>query len=115
MPFIDGFVIPVANTKRDAYLASAKVRAEAFRRYGALRVVENWGDEVPDGTVTSFPLAVKKQPDETVVLAWVVWPSKDVRAAAWKAIETDPVLQAEDPQFDGKRMIYGSFETLLDV
>ena len=115
MSFIDGFVIPVANAKRDAYLANAKVAAAAFKRYGALRVVENWGDDIPEGKLTSFPMAVKKQPDETVVFAWVVWPSKDVRAAAWKALESDPVLQAQDMPFDGKRMIYGCFETVLDV
>jgi uncharacterized protein YbaA (DUF1428 family) len=115
MAFIDGFVIPVAKAKREVYLANAKVAAEAFKRYGALRVVENWGDDVPEGKVTSFPMAVKKQPDEAVVLAWVVWPSKEVREAAWKSLESDPVLQAQDMPFDGKRMIYGCFQTILDV
>ncbi len=115
MAFIDGFVIPVANAKRDAYLANARIAADAFKRYGALSVVENWGDDVPDGKLTSFPMAVKKEANETVVFSWIVWPSKEVRAAAWQALENDPVLKAESMPFDGKRMIFGCFETVLDV
>ena len=56
-----------------------------FKEHGALAVVECWGDDVPEGKLTSFPMAVKREPDETVVFGWIVWPSRELRDAAWNA------------------------------
>ena len=113
MDYIDGFVaaVPVAN--REAYLAHATTAAALFREYGASGVVECWGDEVPEGALTSFPMAVKRAEDEVVVFSWVAWPSKAVRDAGWARMMADNRMGGEMP-FDGKRMIYGGFQTMLD-
>ena len=76
MPYVDGFVIPVPATNREAYRKLAEMAAPIFKEHGALKVVECWGDDVPDGKVTSFPMAVKKEANETVVFSWIIWPSK---------------------------------------
>jgi len=115
MSYVDGFVAAVPNSKRDAYVKHATESAEMFRKYGAERVVECWGDDVPEGKLTSFPMAVKKEADETVVFAWITWPSKDVRDAAWKKIMDDQRMKPEEMPFDGKRMIYGGFNVVLDA
>ena len=88
-----------------------------FREYGALRVVEGWGDDVPEGEVTSFPMAVQRKDDETVVFSWIIWPSRQVRDQAMTKVMADPRLQpAVNPMpFDGKRMIYGGFEVLVEA
>lgn len=79
--------------------------------------MDNWGDEVPDGEVTSFPLAVKAEPGEVIVFSWIEWPSKEARDKGMEACMTDPVFTNEDMTmpFDGKRMLVGSFETILEV
>ena len=117
MPYVDGFVIPVPKAKREAYRKLAEMAAPIFKEHGALKVVECWGDDVPDGVVTSFPMAVKKEPDETVVFSWIVWPSKEARDAGNAKAMADPRMQLppEGPPFDSKRMIFGGFEVLLDA
>lgn len=90
MAYVDGFLAAVPNDKRDAFIEHARLSAEVFKRYGALKVVENWGDNVPPGEVTSFPMAVKCGEDETVVFSWVIWPSKDARETGWAKIMEDP-------------------------
>ena len=117
MAYVDGFVAAVPTANRDAYLKHATEAAAIFREYGAERVVETWGEDVPDGKLTSFPMAVKKAPDETVVFSWIVWPSKSVRDAAWQKVMADPRMEpgANPMPFDGKRLIYGGFDVLLDA
>jgi len=117
MPYIDGFVAAVPTANRDAYLKHAAEAAQVFREYGALQLVECWGDDVPDGQLTSFPMAVKKGPDETVVFSWIAWPSKEARDEGHKKVMADPRMQpdANPMPFDGKRMIYGGFEMILDA
>jgi uncharacterized protein YbaA (DUF1428 family) len=115
MSYIDGFVIPVPTGKKEAYREMAAKTAPFFHEYGALRIVECWGDDVPDGKVTDFKGAVKAEPGETVVFAWIVWPSKAVRDAAQKRMMEDPRMKMpEDLPFDPKRMIMGGFVPLLD-
>jgi len=116
MTYVDGFVAAVPTGNREAYRAFAERAAAVFREHGALKVVECWGDDVPEGKVTSFPLAVKLQKDETVVFSWITWPSREARDAGTKKVMADPRLQpASDPMpFDGKRLIYGGFEMIVD-
>ena len=84
------------------------------RTVGALQVVECWGDDIPEGKLTSMPMAVQCQADETVVFSWVVWPSKTARDAGLAAIMADP-RTPQDMPFDGKRLIHGGFVPLLVV
>ena len=115
MTYIDGFVIPVPAGKKMAYRKMAAEAASTFKQYGATRIVECWGDDVPDGKVTDFKRAVKAEPGETVVFSWIVWPSKAVRDEGSKKVMADPRMQpGSDMPFDGKRLIYGGFELLLD-
>jgi uncharacterized protein YbaA (DUF1428 family) len=117
MTYVDGFVAAVPNTNREAYRKHAQAAAAVFKEHGALSVVECWGDDVPQGKLTSFPMAVKCQADETVVFSWVTWPSRDVRDAGMKLVMADPRLQPEaNPMpYDGKRLIYGGFEVLVNA
>lgn len=115
MDYVDGFMAAVPSGMKEAYRTYAAERALLFRDHGALRVVETWEDDVPEGKLTSFPLAVKRAAGEAVVLAWVAWPSKEVRDAGWKKIMEDPrMAQDSGVPIDGKRMIYGGFETIVD-
>ncbi len=93
MAYVDGFVVAVPTLNREAYRAFAERAAAVFREHGALKVVECWGDDVPEGKVTSFPMAVKLQSDETVVFSWITWPSRQVRDAGMKKVMADPRLQ----------------------
>ena len=116
MSYIDGAVIAVPTANRDAYREHAEKAAEVFKEHGALGLVECWGDDVPDGEVTSFPMAVKCKENETVVFSWILWPSRDARNEGMKKIMADPRMQpdANPMPFDGKRMIYGGFEVIVD-
>lgn len=117
MDYIDGFVVPVPKNKRDEYIELAKLAAQIFKEHGALQVVECWGDDVPEGKVTSFPMAVQCKEDEIVVFSWIVWPSKTVRNEGMKKSMEDPRLQpsTHPMPFDGKRLIYGGFEKVVDM
>jgi uncharacterized protein YbaA (DUF1428 family) len=115
MHYIDGYVIPVAAEKQDAYFKLAKFSATIFKEYGALRIVECWGDDVPPGKLTSFPLAVKCEPQEMVVFSWIEWPSKQVRDEGMKKVMSDPRFESMEMPFDGKRMIFGGFQAMVDA
>ncbi|MEM9667823.1 MAG: DUF1428 domain-containing protein [Pseudomonadota bacterium] len=116
MTYIDGFVLAVPTENKQAYLDHASASVAVFKKYGAIRVVECWGADIPDGEVTSFPMAVKCEPGETVVLSWIVWSSKKARDAGMEEAVKDPFFADEDAKvpFDGSRMIFGGFETILD-
>ena len=114
MDYIDGFVAAVPSANRQKYLQHAEAFAEVFKECGASRYVEAWGDDVPTGTTTSFPQAVKLEPGETVVFSWVAWPSRQARDAGMKKAMEDPRIKDAGMPFDGKRMIYGGFQTILD-
>ncbi len=116
MAYVDAFVAAVPTANRDAFRAHALVWAEAFRRHGALRVCECWGEEVPDGELTSFPMAVKKAEEETVVVSWIEWPDKPTRDAAFSALMEDDAMKPHmDMPFDGKRMVMGGFDLIVSV
>ncbi|MBT9445382.1 MAG: DUF1428 domain-containing protein [Hyphomonadaceae bacterium] len=110
MAYIDGFVVPVPLANKNAYLDMAKLGLPLFKEYGAVRVVECWGDDVPEGKVTDFRRAVQAKPEETVVFSWIEWPSKAVRDAGQKKmIEDERMTAIPGMPFDGQRMIYGGF------
>lgn len=115
--YIDGFVAAVPTANRADYLEHARKSAAVFKEHGALKLVECWGDDVPDGKLTSFPMAVQRQEGETVVFSWVMWPDKATREAGWQKIMADPRMDpsANPMPFDGKRMIYGGFEMALEI
>jgi uncharacterized protein YbaA (DUF1428 family) len=115
--YIDGFVVAVPDAQRDTYIRYAAEVAQVFKEYGALRLVEGWGDDVPEGMLTSFPMAVKREPGESVVFAWIVWPDKATRDAGHRKMQSDPRTQRhmDAVPFDGKRMIYGGFQMVVDV
>jgi uncharacterized protein YbaA (DUF1428 family) len=115
MSYVDGFVIPVPAAKKSTYREMAARAAKVFQEYGALRVVECWGDDIPDGKVTDFKRAVNAEGGESVVFSWIVWPSKEVRDEANKKLEKDERMKmTPDMPFDGKRLIFGGFQVLLD-
>lgn len=113
MNYIDGYVLAVPTAKREAYTAMATIAAPIFKEFGALRVVECWGDDVPEGKLTSFPMAVKCEPDETVVFSWVEWPSKQIRDEGMQKTIADPRMASCEMPFDGKRMIFGGFQAIV--
>lgn len=117
MTYVDGFVAAVPTANREAFRQHAQMAAGVFKEHGALKVVECWGDDVPEGTLTSFPMAVKREDDETVVFSWIIWPSRQARDDGMKAVMADPRVQPDkNPMpFDGKRMIYGGFEMIVEA
>ena len=117
MPYVDGFVAAVPTASKAAYRRHAEAAAEVFKKLGALSVVEGWSDDVPDGEVISFPMAVKCREDETVCFSWILWPSRGVHDEGVPKTMSDPRFQpgANPMPFDGKRMIFGGFDILVDV
>ena len=117
MAYIDGFVAAVPIANKEIYREHAARMAEIMKRYGATRCVETWGDNVPEGQVTSFTMAVQRKDDEAVIFSWVWWPDKATRDAAWPKMMEDPDMQPDhgNMPFDGKRMFWGGFEPILDT
>jgi uncharacterized protein YbaA (DUF1428 family) len=117
MNYIDAYVIAVPTANKETYRDKAEKMAVVFKKHGALNVVENWGNDVPEGKLTSFTMAVKREENESIVFSWITWPSKSVRDEAWKVVMQDPIMQDESfgTLFDGKRMIFGGFETIVQA
>jgi len=116
MGYADGFVAPVPDGKKEAYREMAAKAAAVFKEYGAVRVVESWGDDIPDGKLTDFRRAVKAEDGENVVFSWIEWPSKEARDAAWPKLMEDERMKPDfaNMPFDGKRMFWGGFAPILD-
>lgn len=112
--YVDGVVLPVPLDAKEGYRAFCAGFSAAARENGATRVVDAWGDDVPDGTVTDFRRAAHAVEGETVVFSWVEWPSKEARDAGWAAMMSDERLSKDRP-FDGKRMIFGGFTPVVDA
>lgn len=115
MTYVDIYAAAVPTEKKDAFVAFSDELSGLFKEHGAIGYVECWGTDVPDGELTSFPMAVKKRDDETVVIGWVNWPSKKKRDEAWPKLMEDPRMQSGEMPFDGKRMIFGTFEMVVDA
>lgn len=118
MSFVSGFLLAVPTANKDAYREMAEKVWPLFEEYGALSMRENWGVDVPDGKVTSFPMAVKKETDETVVFSWIEWPDKATADKGFATMMEDPRMKDMSPAtmpFDGMRMMWGGFEELVNV
>jgi len=114
MSYITGFLTPVPDANKARYIQSAQVAWPLFQKYGALKQVEAWGEDITDGKTTDFKRAVKLEDGEQVVLSWVIWPDKATADAAWEKMQEDPAMKEFDMPFDGKRMIWGGFQTLFE-
>lgn len=112
--YVDGFVAAVPNANKETYRKHAEEAWSMFKRYGAQKMVECWGSDVPEGKVTSFRMAVQQKEDETVVFSWITWPDKATRDKGWADMQTDDQMKMDMP-FDGKRMIYGGFDVLVNA
>ena len=117
MSYVDGFVLAVPASEKEAYRTHAAEAAPLFKEFGATRMVECWGDDIPAGKLTDFRRAVQAKDNEVVVFSWIEYPSKEVRDAANEKMMTDPRMKTmgEQMPFDGKRMIFGGFMPILDV
>ena len=121
MSYIDGFVIAVPTANREKFVAHAKMGDSVFIDMGATRVIECWGDDVPEGKVTDFRKAVDASDDETVVFSWIEWPDKETRDAGMARMMSedfrDERMDSEkNPMpFDGKRLIFGGFAPIVEL
>ena len=113
--YIDGIVMPVPAANKAAYLTFCTTIDAAFREHGATRVIDCWGDDIPDGKVTDFRRAAQAEEGDAIVFGWVEWPSKAVRDAGWERLMQDErMAPGQDRPFDGKRMMFGSFVPIVD-
>lgn len=113
--YIDGFIVPVPKKNLKAYLKDARLAAKVWLEHGALEYHECMGDDVPPGSVTSLPKSVKLKKGEVVFFSWAVYKSRAHRDQVMKKVHADPRMQM-DPDawpFDGMRMIYGGFKTVI--
>jgi len=119
MPYVDGFILPLPKKNIEAYTEVARKCGAIWREHGALQFRECIGDDVKPGTLTSFPQSVKLEPDEIVVFSWIVYESRAQRDIVNDKVMKDPrmaeMMKPEAMPFDGKRMIYGGFELLVDL
>ena len=117
MSYVDGFVIAVPTGNKQKFIDHANEGDSVFMEYGATRVLECWGDDVPAGKQTDFQRSVQAKDDETVVFSWIEWPDKATRDAGMEKVMKDPRMNPEsNPMpFDGKRMIYGGFQPIVEL
>ena len=117
MSYIMGFVAAVPEGNKEAYRKHAADAFPIFKDYGVTRLVEAWEEDVPDGELTDLRKAVKAEPGEKIVFSWMEFPSQEVARAMDEKMQSDPRMQemGETMPFDGKRMIFGGFETVSDV
>ena len=121
MTYVDGLVLAVPNANKDKFIEHSNLIDARFLELGAIRVVESWGTDVPDGQVTDFRRAVQANKDESVVFSWIEWPDKPTRDAAFAKMmdkdDPDPLMDTTKypVPFDGKRMIFGGFTPLVDI
>lgn len=117
MAYVDGFVVAVPENRLADYKKLAKKAGKIWLEHGALEYVECIGDDVPPGKVTSFPRAVKLKEGEVVAFSWIIYKSRADRDAILRKVFADPRLSKDMAQmpFDGKRMIYGGFKTIVEM
>ena len=59
MSYIDGFVIAVPTANKEKFIEHAEKADNLFKELGARRILECWGNDVPDGKLTDFRKAVQ--------------------------------------------------------
>jgi uncharacterized protein YbaA (DUF1428 family) len=113
--YVDGFVLPIPKKNVEAYRAIAKKAGKIWREHGALEYVECIADDVKPGKWTSFPQSVKMKPTETVAFSWIVYKSRAHRDKVNAKVMKDPRLHMDGQKmpFDGKRMIFGGFKSIV--
>jgi uncharacterized protein YbaA (DUF1428 family) len=116
MTYLEGFVVPVPESNRDAYRQHAAEAAPMFQEFGVRRMVESWDSDVHEGKVTDFRKAVDAKADEKVVFSWFEYPDRQARDAANEKMMSDPRMQemGTNMPFDGKRMIMGGFKAIVE-
>jgi uncharacterized protein YbaA (DUF1428 family) len=114
--YVDGVVAPVPESNIEAYRIHSEKFGRAVMKLGAIQYVEAIGDDLKEGKWTDFYRAVDRKPGETVAFAWVMFPSKEIRDAAWAKMMADPEMMKEmgEMPFDGKRMIFGGFAPIVE-
>jgi uncharacterized protein YbaA (DUF1428 family) len=116
MPYVDGFVLAVPKANLDAYRDVARTAGEVWMDHGALSYVECVGDDTPYGELTSFPRSVMATDDEVVVFSWITYESREARDEINAKVMADERIKmdAATCPFDGKRMIFGGFRSLVE-
>lgn len=116
MTYFEGFIVPVPEGNKDAFAKHANELSASLRDCGVRRQLEAWGTDVPEGKLTDFRKAVDAKPGENVVFAWFEYPDRKARDASNERMMSDPDMAeaGKDPPFDGKRMIFGGFETVVE-
>jgi uncharacterized protein YbaA (DUF1428 family) len=118
MHYVDGFVLPVPRKKLAAYRRMAKYAGRIWMEYGALQYVECVADDVKPGKWTSFPQSVKLRKGEVVVFSYIVYRSRQQRDQIMKKIMVEPrfskYMDPKNMPFDGKRMFWGGFRTMVE-
>lgn len=119
MPYVDGFVVPVPKSNIEAYRRMSERCGAIWRELGALEFRECEGDDVKPGKLTSFPQSVDLQDGETVFFSWIIYESRANRDEVNDKVMKDPrmadMMKAENMPFDGKRMIFGGFNMVVDL
>ncbi|WP_353472876.1 DUF1428 domain-containing protein [Salipiger sp. H15] len=116
MTYVWGFLTPVPQENKAAYVEASRKTWDLFKEYGALSIHECWEADVPEGKLTSFPMAVKREAGEAVVFSWIIFPDKASADRCGASFDTDERWKATmDMPFDGKRMIYGGFEPVFEA
>jgi uncharacterized protein YbaA (DUF1428 family) len=117
MSYVDGFIAAVPTANKEKFIAHSRQGDALFIEFGALRVVECWGDDVPHGKQTDFFRSVQATAEETVVFSWIEWPDKATRDVGMQKMMDDPRMDpVNNPMpFDGKRLIYGGFTPLVEL
>jgi uncharacterized protein YbaA (DUF1428 family) len=119
MAYVDGFILPVPVKNLRAYRRMAQLAGKVWREHGALDYREFVADDVKVGKWTSFPRSVKLKRGETVVFSWIVYKSRDhrdrVNAKVMKDKRLAKMMDLKAMPFDGKRMIYGGFKTMVEA
>lgn len=115
--YVDVYVLPVPKANTDAYRRMAETAGQVWREHGALEYIEVIADDVKPGKNTSFPQAVKLEPEETVIVGIVTYESREHRDRVNEAVMKDPRLAGMKPEsmpFDGKRMFWGGFSPFVE-
>jgi len=119
MAYVDGFLLALPKKNLAIYKKMATVAAKVWMEYGALSYVEAVADDVKPGKLTSFPQAVKLKKGEVVVFSWITYKSRKARDTILGKVMKDKRMTGymngtKKMPFDGKRMVYGGFKSIVE-